>query len=62
MIDVFIVNTETVPGGEDFSFLPKLFRGVSLVPETTGETLPVGFRTIYPEVGTSTPFNRIRYL
>ena len=43
-------------------FLPTLFRGVSIVPEKTGETLPVGFRKIYPEGGNGTPFNRIRYL
>ncbi len=43
-------------------FLPTLFRGVSIVPEKTGETLPVGFRKIYLEGGTSTPFIRIRYL
>ena len=43
-------------------FLPTLFRGVSIVPEKTGETLPVGFRKMYPEGGSSTPFNRIRYL
>ena len=43
-------------------FLPTLFRGVSIIPETSGETLPVGFRKIYPEGGTNTPFNRIRYL
>jgi len=43
-------------------FLPTLFRGVSIVPEKTGETLPVGFRKIYPEGGNSTTFNRIRYL
>ena len=43
-------------------FLPTLFRGVSVIPEKTGETLPVGFRKIYPEGGISTPFNRIRYL
>ena len=43
-------------------FLPTLFRGVSIIPEKTGETLPVGFRKIYPEGGNGTPFNRIRYL
>ncbi|MBQ6166114.1 MAG: hypothetical protein IJS04_02000 [Muribaculaceae bacterium] len=43
-------------------FLPTLFRGVSIIPEMTGETLPVGFRKIYPEGGADTPFNRIRYL
>ena len=43
-------------------FLPTLFRGVSIVPEKTGETLPVGFRKIYPEGGSSTPFNHVRYL
>ena len=43
-------------------FLPTLFRGVSIIPEKTGETLPVGFRKIYPEGGEGTPFNRIRYL
>jgi len=43
-------------------FLPSLFSGVSIVPEVTGERLPVGFRKIYPEGGDGTPFNRIRYL
>lgn len=43
-------------------FLPTLFRGVSIIPEKTGETLPVGFRKIYPEGGNGTSFNRIRYL
>ena len=43
-------------------FLPSLFSAVSIVPEVTGERLPVGFRKIYPEGGDGTPFNRIRYL
>ncbi|MBQ9556095.1 MAG: hypothetical protein IJV05_07710 [Muribaculaceae bacterium] len=43
-------------------FLPSLFRGVSIVPEVTGERLPIGFRKIYPEGGDGAPFNRIRYL
>ena len=43
-------------------FLPSLFQGVSIVPDKVGETLPVGFRKIYPEGGEGTPFNRIRYL
>ena len=43
-------------------FLPSLFNGLSIVPETTGEKLPVGFRKIYPEGGDGAPFNRIRYL
>ena len=43
-------------------FLPTLFRGVSIVPDVEGETLPVGFRKIYPEGGEGTPFNRVRYL
>lgn len=43
-------------------FLPTLFRGVTIVPEKVGETLPVGFRKIYPEGGEGAPFNRIRYL
>ena len=43
-------------------FLPTLFRGVSIIPEKTGETLPVGFRKIYPEGSSGAPFNRIRYL
>ena len=43
-------------------FLPTLFRGVSIIPEKTGETLPVGFRKIYPEGGNGSSFNRIRYL
>ena len=43
-------------------FLPTLFRGVSIIPEKTGESLPVGFRKIYPEGGNGTPFNHVRYL
>ena len=43
-------------------FLPTLFRGVSIIPEREGESLPVGFRKIYPEGGDGNPFNRIRYL
>lgn len=43
-------------------FLPTLFNGVSIIPEMTGERLPVGFRKIYPEGGDGNPFNRIRYL
>jgi hypothetical protein len=43
-------------------FLPTLFRGVSIIPDKTGEDLPVGFRKIYPEWGNGAPFNRIRYL
>lgn len=43
-------------------FLPSLFSAVSIIPEVTGERLPVGFRKIYPEGGDGTPFNRIRYL
>ena len=43
-------------------FLPTLFNGVSIVPEKVTESLPVGFRKIYPEGGDGNPFNRIRYL
>jgi len=43
-------------------FLPSLFNGVSIVPERVGETLPVGFRKVYPEGGGKRPFNRVRYL
>ena len=43
-------------------FLPTLFSGMSIIPEKTGERLPVGFRKIYPEGGDGNPFNRIRYL
>lgn len=43
-------------------FLPTLFSGMSIIPEVTGERLPVGFRKIYPEGGNGNPFNRIRYL
>ena len=43
-------------------FLPTLFQGVSIIPETTGEKLPIGFRKIYPEGGEGKPFNYIRYL
>lgn len=43
-------------------FLPSLFQGVSIIPEKSGEKLPVGFRKIYPEGGEGKPFNQIRYL
>ena len=43
-------------------FLPTLFNAVSIVPEKTGERLPVGFRKIYPESVGNKNFNRIRYL
>ena len=43
-------------------FLPSLFQGVSIIPERVGESLPIGFRKIYPEGGEGNPFNRIRYL
>ena len=43
-------------------FLPTLFQGVSIIPEMTGEKLPIGFRKIYPEGGEGKPFNHIRYL
>ena len=43
-------------------FLPSLFKGVSIVPERVGESLPVGFRKVWPEGGDGNPFNRIRYL
>ena len=43
-------------------FLPTLFNGVSIIPERVGESLPAGFRKIYPEGGDGAPFNRIRYL
>ena len=43
-------------------FLPTLFNAVSIVPEKTGERLPVGFRKIYPEGVGNKKFNRIRYL
>ena len=43
-------------------FLPTLFSGMSIIPEKTGERMPVGFRKIYPEGGDGNPFNRIRYL
>lgn len=43
-------------------FLPTLFRGISIVPERVGESLPIGFRKVWPEGGDGNPFNRIRYL
>ena len=43
-------------------FLPTLFNGVSIIPEKTGERLPVGFRKIYPDGGNGNRFNRVRYL
>ena len=43
-------------------FLPTLFNDVSIIPEKVGESLPIGFRKIYPEGGEGNPFNRVRYL
>ena len=43
-------------------FLPSLFNGVSIIPDKVQESVPVGFRKIYPEGGDGNPFNRIRYL
>jgi hypothetical protein len=43
-------------------FLPTLFNGLSIIPEKVGESLPLGFRKIYPEDGERSPFNRVRYL
>lgn len=43
-------------------FLPSLFNGMSIIPDKVQESLPVGFRKIYPEGGDGNPFNRIRYL
>ena len=43
-------------------FLPTLFNGVSIIPERVGESTPIGFRKVYPEVSDKSPFNRVRYL
>lgn len=44
-------------------FLPNLFRGISIVPEKKGETLPEGFKRIYPISGNVNGNNEpIRYL
>ncbi len=43
-------------------FLPSLFNGMSIVPDRVAESLPVGFRKIYPDGGNGAPFNRVRYL
>lgn len=43
-------------------FLPSLFSGMSIVPDKVEESLPIGFRKIYPEGSDNNPFNRIRYL
>ena len=43
-------------------FLPSLFSGMSIVPEKVEESLPIGFRKIYPEGSDKKPSNRIRYL
>ena len=43
-------------------FLPSLFNGMSIIPDKVQESVPVGFRKIYPEGGDGNPFNRIRYL
>ena len=40
-------------------FLTTLFQGVSVIPETKVEKLPVGFKKIYP---TSNNFLKVRYL
>lgn len=43
-------------------FLPTLFNGVSIIPERVGESMPIGFRKVYPEGSDRSPFNRVRYL
>ena len=43
-------------------FLPTLFNGLSIIPERVGESVPIGFRKIYPEGSERSPFNRVRYL
>lgn len=43
-------------------FLPTLFRGISVYPQVDEETLPVGFRRIYPASGKRAEGNMIRYL
>lgn len=43
-------------------FLPSIFRAVSITPEKVEETLPIGFRKVFPEGGNGYPYNRIRYL
>ncbi len=44
-------------------FLPTLFKGISIVPSTDKETLPVGFRKIYPVKGDNDiNTKKIRYL
>ncbi len=44
-------------------FLPRLFRSVSITPEKEKETLPEGFRKIYPAAnGSSQVTNKIIYL
>ncbi len=41
-------------------FLPSIFSGVSILPETTGERLPIGFRKVYPH--NDRVIDRVRYL
>ena len=44
-------------------FLPRLFRSVSITPEKEKETLPEGFRKIYPAAnGSNQDPNKIIYL
>ena len=43
-------------------FLPTIFHAVSVMPEKQEESLPIGFKKIYPAEGDSGMFNEIRYL
>lgn len=43
-------------------FLPTLFRGISVIPEKKGESLPVGFNKVFPEDSDSQSTRKIIYL
>lgn len=43
-------------------FLPSIFRAVSITPEKVEESLPIGFRKVFPDGGDGNRFTRIRYL
>lgn len=43
-------------------FLPSLFRGISISPEYKKESLPVGFRKVFPVDTSRRQGNRVRYL
>lgn len=43
-------------------FLPSLFKGISIIPHVEQESLPVGFKKIFPADGNGNKFDKVRYL